>query len=76
MSQRYERAKYYTEKYKDLLQPCQYCGNTEIEIVSDRLMFENKNAWSVCCTTDKCDSTGAYTSVRKAIEVWNSHKKK
>lgn len=36
MSKRYEQARVYTEKYKDKLSPCRWCGNTDIRIVTDR----------------------------------------
>lgn len=73
MAKRFEKAKYYTQKYKSILKPCKYCGNTDIRIVSDRTMFPPKDGWSVCCMTDKCGCVGIYTSVKKAIELWNSH---
>ena len=71
MAERFKKAKYYSEKYKSILKPCQECGNTDIRIVSDREVFPPKDAWSVCCSTDKCECTGLYTSVKKAIEAWN-----
>ncbi len=66
MAKRFEKAKYYTEKYKSILNPCKYCGNKDIRIASDT------DGWSVVCMTKSCDCTGVYTSVKKAIEVWNS----
>ena len=75
MAKRFEKAKYYTEKYKSILAPCKYCGSKNIEIVSCRTMFPPKDAWAVCCTTHNCDITHSFTSVKKAIEQWNeTHK--
>lgn len=72
MAKRFELAKKYTEKYKHLLLPCRYCGNTDIRIVSDRTVFTKPtNGWSVCCATSACDCTGVYTHVKDAIETWN-----
>ena len=73
MAKRFEKAKYYTEKYKSVLLPCKYCRNTDIRIVSDRtgVIGDTKDGWSVVCTTKSCDCTGVYTSVKKAIEAWN-----
>lgn len=71
MAKRFEKAIYYTQKYKNDLLPCKYCGNTDIRIVSERTIFPPKDGWSVCCATHNCDITGTYTSVKKAIEAWN-----
>ena len=72
MAKRFEKAKYYTEKYKNILNPCKYCGNTDIRIASDRSILEKPcNTWSVVCTTPACDCTGEYTSVNEAIKHWN-----
>lgn len=71
MARRFEKAKEYTEKYKKLLLPCKYCGNTEIVITSERSIFPPKDCWGVCCTTDKCNCTDIYTSVKRAIKEWN-----
>lgn len=71
MAKRFEKAKYYTEKYKKDLKPCQFCGSQDIRIVSEKTIFPPKDGWSVCCSTPKCDATGTYTSVKKAIEKWN-----
>lgn len=72
MAKRFEKAKEYTKKYKSLLQPCRYCGNTDIRIVSDRsILGKTGNTWSVVCTTPSCDCTAEYTSVRAAISAWN-----
>lgn len=76
MSKRFEKAKYYTEKYKDQLFPCKYCGNTDICIGSDREIFGTngrppKEIWFVACMTPKCDTTGGSTSVIKEIIKWN-----
>ena len=89
MSKRYEQAKIYTEKYKSQLKPCRWCGNTDIHIATDRLTVvinddravsnarcKTVNAWAVVCSTRNCDCTGAYTSVRKAIERWNEMQSK
>ena len=73
MAMRFEKAKEYTQKYKNILQPCRHCGNTDIRIVSDRSIFVRKcNTWSVVCTTPGCDCTAEYTSVRAAVHAWNS----
>lgn len=72
MAQRFAQAKKYTQKYKDILHPCKYCGNTDIVIASDRHLFgDHKAYWSVCCSTHACDCTGDYTSVKDAVEAWN-----
>lgn len=68
---RFERAKAYTQKYKDILKPCRYCGNTDIRIVSERSIFSPRNLWAVCCSTHACDCTADYTSVREAVKAWN-----
>lgn len=77
MAKRFEKANAYTEKYKHLLQPCQECGNADIHIVSDKMgvIGDSRNGWSVVCTTPCCDCTQPFTSVKKAIEAWNSHRK-
>lgn len=71
MANRFEKAKEYTRKYKSILLPCRYCGNTDIRIVSGRTIFDPKDIWYVSCSTHACDCTGDFTSVRKAIERWN-----
>lgn len=71
MAKRFDKAKEYTQKYKSILLPCRWCGNTDIRIVSERTIFDPKDGWSVCCSTHACDCTRAYTSVRKAIARWN-----
>lgn len=71
MANRFERAKVYTEKYRDILLPCKYCGNTDVRIVSDRTIFPPRDGWSVCCSTPKCDCTATYTKVKDAIQRWN-----
>lgn len=77
MAKRFEKAKAYTEKYKHLLQRCPYCGDTDIRIVSDKTsVWDNpRDGYSVCCTTPCCDCTAVFTSVKKAIAEWNSHKR-
>lgn len=75
MSKRFEQAKNYTQKYKNILLPCHVCGNTDIRIVSDRDIFPPKNVWGVCCATHACECTSTYTSVRKAIKEWNNKNK-
>lgn len=76
MAKRFEKAKAYTEKYKHLLQPCQYCGNTDVRIASDRtsVIGEGKDGYFVACTTPHCDCTDTFTSVKRAIDKWNSHR--
>ena len=71
MSKVYDLARKYTEKYKDSLQPCKYCGNTEITITRDRGIFDNRYYWSVNCSTHACDFTGGHTSIKQAIKTWN-----
>ena len=71
MSKRFEKAVYYTEKYRSVICPCKYCGNKDIRIGSDREIFGNKEIWYVACMTPKCDSTGGSTSVIKEIKKWN-----
>ena len=72
MSKRFEKAKEYTEKYKDLLLPCKYCKSNDIHITSERMvMNDNHNYWCVTCSTMGCDCTKFYTSVNKAIKAWN-----
>lgn len=89
MSKRFEQAKAYTEKYKDKLSPCRFCGNTDIRIASDResvivgsdrkaygaVRVRYRNVWVVVCSTDRCDCTRNFTSVRKAIDHWNEQQK-
>ncbi len=85
MAKRFEQAKAYTEKYKGKLSPCRFCGNTDIRIASEResvvvgadrsaygtVKVRYRNVWAVVCSTDHCDCTGNFTSVRKAIDRWN-----
>lgn len=71
MAKRFELAEKYTEKYRAVLRPCRYCGNTDIRIVSDRSIFGSHNTWSVCCMTPKCDCTGEYTKIKDAVKAWN-----
>lgn len=72
MAKRFEKAKYYTEKYKNILLPCKHCGNRKIVIASEKsLLGDNKDYWAVCCSTPACDCTGDYTSVRAAVNSWN-----
>lgn len=73
MAKRFEKAKAYTEKYRDVLLPCRYCHNTDIRIESERTMTPGatRDAWSVTCSTPKCDCTSAYTSVKDAVAAWN-----
>ena len=73
MAKRHEKAKQYNEKYKAILKPCPVCGNTNIQIISDRTFeWNSKDGYSVICTTRNCEYTIPYTSVKKAIEKWNS----
>ena len=89
MSKRFEQAKAYTEKYRDKLSPCRYCGNTDIRIASDResvvvgvdrkagtARVRYRNVWCVVCSTDHCDCSKEFTSVRKAVEHWNEKQNK
>ena len=76
MAKRFEKAREYTKKYGPQLLPCRFCGNTDIRIVSDRTIFPPKDAWCVVCTTDLCDCTDTYTSVREAVRSWNDQQSK
>lgn len=71
MAKRFDKAKEYTQKYKHMLLPCRYCGNTDIHIVSDRTIFDPYDVWYVCCSTRACDCTADFTSVQAAIRQWN-----
>lgn len=72
MAKRFELAKKYTEKYKSVLLPCRFCGNTDIKIVSDRTIFPKpRDVWSVVCTTPYCDSSNYHSCVKGAVEAWN-----
>ena len=75
MSKRFEKARHYTALYKSYLAPCKYCGNTDIQISSDRGYPDPKYYWSVNCMTDNCDFT-IDTSIRRAIAKWNSRHRK
>lgn len=72
MAKRFEKAKEYTQKYKNVLLPCKWCGNTDIRIVSDREMWPSKAVWCVVCSTPSCDCTHTCSSVREAIRAWNN----
>lgn len=72
MAKRFDLAKKYTQKYKHLLPPCKYCGNTDIRIVSDRtILVKPRNVWSVCCSTPSCDCTAEFVRVQDAVDAWN-----
>lgn len=70
MSKRYDLARKYTHKYKNILNPCKYCGNPEIVITTDRGLFVGKYSWSVNCSTTGCDYVSD-TSIKKAVAKWN-----
>lgn len=71
MSKRFDDARRYTKKYSNILLPCRYCKSKNIHITSERTIFEPKNIWCIVC--DDCgDCIGDFTSVKKAIERWNS----
>lgn len=85
MSKRFEQAKAYTEKYKNMLSPCSVCGNTDVRIVSDResvvvgtdrsvhsVVTKTRNVWFVACATPCCDCARSSTSVREVIKNWNN----
>ena len=77
MAKRFVKAMEYTEKYRDQLLPCKWCGNTDIRIMSDRTILSNpKDGWFVACQTPHCDCTDTFTSVKKAIEKWNENQRK
>lgn len=72
MAKRFEKAKEYTQKYKSVLLPCKYCKSDDIRITSERMAFgDNKNYWSVTCSTHACDCTHFYTRVTDAVQRWN-----
>ena len=71
MAKRFEKAKEYTKKYGPQLFPCRTCGNKDIRVVSDRMIFPAKDGWSVVCATASCDCTGIYPSARQAVARWN-----
>lgn len=74
MAKRFEKAREYTEKYKSMLLPCKWCGNTDVRIMSGRTILTHpKDVWFVSCQTKSCDCTGDYTSVKKAVEAWNAN---
>lgn len=77
MAKRFEKAMEYTEKYKSVLLPCKWCGNTDVRIMSGRtILIHPKDVWFVSCQTKSCDCTGDYTSVKKAVEAWNENQSK
>ena len=75
MSKRFEKMREETEKHRNELAKCSYCGN-EARIVIDRLPFHNRYFWSVVCSTHACDCTGFYKTVKEAINTWNKRHKK
>jgi len=76
MAKRFEMAKKYTEKYKDVLLPCRICGNRNIVISSERTISFPENVWSVCCSTHACDCTAGYKKVKDAVQKWNEMQKR
>lgn len=71
MAKRYELAIKYTEKYRSVLPPCRYCGNTDVRICTDRTIFgPSRNTWFVACQTPKCDCTDSFTRVKDAVSAW------
>ncbi len=77
MAKRFKLAKKYTEKYKNVLLPCKYCGNKDVHITSERMVMNDpKNYWCVTCSTHACDCTNFYTSVKVAIKMWNERQQK
>lgn len=73
MAKRFDKAKEYTEKYKDMLAPCKYCGSSDVIITSERVVGETR--WTVNCTTHACDCTAFCTSVKEAVKKWNEKHK-
>ena len=72
---RFEKAKYYTEKYKSELLPCRICGNSDIRFWNDWSVFGKKKLmWTIYCMTDKCDCVSAY-SIKEAINKWNNQQR-
>lgn len=74
MANRFEKAREYTRKYKDVLLPCKECGSHDIQIVSDRTIFDPHNVWSVDCVCGNC--VYGRKRVKDAIEKWNEMNKK
>lgn len=68
MAKRFDKAREYTKKYKNMLLPCKVCGNKEITITSD--IFCGKYYWCVNCSTKGCNYCSD-TSITKVIKKWN-----
>lgn len=75
MSKRFEDMKRQTQKHKDKLTKCHICGN-EAWIVKDRYTLNKRDFWSVVCCSSCCECTGAYKTVKEAIEAWNNINKR
>lgn len=69
MANRFEMAKKYTEKYKSVLVACKFCHGTDIQITSDRTIFNPRNVWSVDCSCGNC--VYGRIRVKDAVSVWN-----
>lgn len=69
MANRFEKAKEYTQKYKDALVPCKFCKGTDLRITSDRTIFNPRNVWSVDCICGNC--VYGLVRVKDAVRHWN-----
>ena len=67
MAKRFERARRYTEKYREKLKACYHCGWTGMTIEADLLL--GKPVWSVTC---QCGNYAWDSSVKRAVEKWNA----
>lgn len=69
MANRFEKAKEYTQKYKNALVPCKFCKGTDLRITSDRTIFNPRNVWSVDCICGNC--VYGLDRVKDAVRRWN-----
>lgn len=69
MANRFEMAKKYTKKYKGVLVACKFCKGTDIQITSDRTIFNPRNVWSVDCSCGNC--VYGHIRVIDAVRRWN-----
>lgn len=69
MAKRFETAKKYTEKYKDVLVACRFCKGKDLRITSDRTIFNPRNVWSVDCACGNC--VYGLIRVKDAVKRWN-----
>ena len=73
MAIRFVLAEKYTNKYKNRLHKCKYCGNTDVRVSSSRSIFPPKNQWFVACMTHACDCTGDFGKVIDAVIDWEKN---